>query len=148
MAVDKSYVERNRAATIRMRALVERLSDEELSFRYGKNWTISAALAHLAFWDLRVLHLLDATERNGKLCAAEIDIAVNDIALPLWAAIPPREAARIAVEIAEALDARLENFPQSMLEEIYAFNERWVVRALHRNGHLDAIDAAMRLKLH
>jgi len=144
MVVDKSYVERNRASSSRMRALAERLSDEDLRLRCGRNWTVSAALAHLAFWDLRVMHLLDATERNGKLCVAEIDISVNDIALPLWAAIPPREAARIAVETAEALDTRLENFPQSLLEEIYAFNERWVVRALHRNGHLDAVDAAMK----
>ena len=144
MAFDKSFVESNRASSCRMRALTERLSDEELRRPLGKHWTVSAALAHLAFWDLRVMHLIDATERNGKLCAPEIDIAINDIALPLWAALPPREAARIAVETAEALDKRLENFAPGLLEAIYAYNERWVMRASHRNAHLDAIEEALK----
>jgi hypothetical protein len=69
---------------------------------------------------------------------------VNDWSLPLWAAIPPREAARIAVETAERLDARLESFPAALLEEIYNYNKRWVVRAMHRNEHLDEVDAALK----
>ena len=144
MPADKAYVERNRAATGRMRALAARLSDEELRHPVGKHWTVAITLAHLAFWDLRVLHLLDVTEQNNKLSAPEIDIAVNDLALPLWAAIPPREAARIAIETAERLDRRLENYPPALLDEIHAYNERWVVRALHRDAHLYAVDAALK----
>jgi hypothetical protein len=94
MTHDRSFVERNRASTDRIRAL--------------------------------------------------IDIFVNDLSLPLWAAIPPREAARIAIETAEALDKRLEDFPPALLEEINAYNERWVVRALHRGEHLDDVDAALK----
>jgi hypothetical protein len=128
-----------------MRALVERLSNGGLRLPFGKHWTVSTTLVHLAFWDLRVLYLLDATERNGKLSATpKIDIAINDIALPLWAAIPPREAARIAIETAETLDRRLENFPPALLDEIHDYHERWVVRAVHRNAHLDPVDAALK----
>jgi uncharacterized damage-inducible protein DinB len=144
MAVDKSFVERNRASTNRMRALAERLSDAELQQPVGKKWTVASTLAHIAFWDLRLLHVLDATERNNKLKAPEIDISVNDIALPLWKAVRPREAAQIAVETAETLDKRLENCPTALLEEIHARTERWVVRAVHRNAHLDAVEAALR----
>jgi hypothetical protein len=92
----------------------------------------------------RLLYVLDMTERDGKLCAPEIDILVNDLSLPLWAAIPPRAAARIAVETAEALDNWLESFPPALLEEIYMHYERWVERALHRGEHLDEIEAALR----
>ena len=74
----------------------------------------------------------------------EIDIFVNDLSLPLWAAIPPRAAARIAIETAETLDARLENYPPVLLEDIYAYNQRWVIRALHRNEHLDEVEAALK----
>jgi hypothetical protein len=84
------------------------------------------------------------TLRDGKLFIPEIDIFVNDLSLPLWAAIPPREAARIAIETAEALDRRPEGFPSVLLEEIHAYNERWVVRALHRGEHLDDVDAALK----
>ena len=83
MALDRSYISRNCASTDQMRELVEHLSNEELLLPVAEHWTISSTLAHLAFWDLRVLHLLDATERNGGLIAPEIDIGVNDIALPL-----------------------------------------------------------------
>lgn len=142
MTMDRSFIEQNRASIRRMRTLAERLNDAELQHPVGEHWTVAITLAHLAFWDLRMLYVLDQTERKGKLFIPEIDISVNDMLLPLWAAIPPREAARIAIETAEALDQRLENSPPAFLEEIYANNKRWVMRALHRGEHLDEVEAA------
>ena len=91
------------------------------------------------------MYVLDNTERDSKLFIPEIDIFVNDLSLPLWAAIPPRAAAQIAIETAEVLDKRLEGFPRALLEEIHAYTERWVVRALHRGEHLDEVDAALKI---
>ena len=142
MTMDRSFIERNRASTNRIRGM-SRLSDEELKTPVGQHWTVAIVLAHLAFWDRRVMYVLDMTERGGKLFIPEIDIFVNDLSLPLWAAIPPREAARIAIETAEALDKRLESFPPALLEEIYTYNKRWVERAMHRGDHLDEADAAL-----
>lgn len=90
------------------------------------------------------MYVLDMTEKDGKLFIPEIDIFVNDLSLPLWAAIPPREAARIAIETAETLDKRLEEYSPALLEEIYNYNRRWVIRALHRGEHLDEADAGLR----
>ena len=145
MTLDRSFVELNRASTKRIRDLAARLSDEELQHPVGEHWTVAIVFAHLAFWDRRVLYVLDMTERDGKLFIPEIDIFVNDLSLPLWAAIPPRAAARIASETSEALDKRLENFPPALLEEIHAYNERWVERALHRGEHLDEAEAALKV---
>ncbi len=144
MTLDRSYIEQNRASTNRIRALAARLSDEEMQHRVGEHWSVAIALAHLAFWDRRVMYVLDMTERDGKVFIPEIDVFVNDLSLPLWAAIPPRTAAQIAIETAEQLDNRLENFPPALLEEIYTYNKRWVVRALHRGEHLDEVDAALK----
>ena len=132
MTLDRSFVELNRASTERIRALAARLSDEEMQHPVGEHWTVAIVFAHLAFWDRRVLYVLDMTERDGKLFIPEIDIFVNDLSLPLWAAIPPRGAARIAIETSETLDKRLEEFSPALLEEIYNYNKRWVMRALHR----------------
>jgi hypothetical protein len=143
MPLDGSFIERNRASTERIRAMAARLSDQEMQHPVGEHWTVAIVLAHLAFWDRRVMYVLDQTERDGKLFIPEIDIFVNDLSLPLWAAIPPRDAARIAIETAEQLDRRLEGFSPDLLEEIYAYNKRWVVRALHRGEHLDEADAAL-----
>jgi len=144
MTLDRSFVERNLASRERIRDLAARLSDDELQHRVGEHWTVAITLAHLAFWDRRVLYVLDMTERGGKLFIPEIDIFVNDLSLPLWAAIPPRQAARLAVEAAQEVDRRLETFPPSLLEQIHTYNQRWVVRALHRGEHLDEADAALR----
>ena len=144
MTLDRSFIALNRASTERIRTLAARLSDEEMQHPVGEHWTVAIALAHLAFWDRRVMNILDCTERDGKLVTPEIDIVVNDLSLPLWAAIPPREAARIAIEASEALDKRLEGLPLANLEQIYTYNKRWVLRALHRGEHLDEIEAALK----
>ena len=144
MAIDASYKEQNRASTERIRTLIARLSDEEMQTKVGEHWTIVITLVHLAFWDKRVMHILDVTEREGKLFDLEIDVVINDLSLQLWEAIPPHEASRICIETSEALDKRLEDFPPQLLEELYDHNKRWVVRALHRNEHMNDADAALK----
>lgn len=144
MTVDRGFVERNRASAERIRALAARLSDEEMQHPVGEYWTVAIALAHLAFWERRVLYVLEMTERDGVVFIPEIDIFVNDLSLPLWAAIPPREAARIAIESAQEVDRRLELFPSDLLEQVHGASRRWVERSLHRNEHLDEVDAALK----
>lgn len=144
MVLDRSFVELNRTSTERIRKLVASLNDKQMQTKVGEHWTVSIALAHLAFWDRRVLFGLDMTEREGKLVTPQIDILVNDLSLPLWAVVPAHEAARLAIGTAEELDKRLESFSPAFVEELYNFNKRWVVRALHRGEHLDEVDAALK----
>ena len=143
MTMDRSFIDLNRASTERLRTLAGRLSDKEMQHPVGEHWTVAIALAHLAFWDRRSLYVLDMTERDGKLFPGDLEVFINDLSLPLWAAIPPRDAARLAVETAEELDARLEAFPPQLLEEIYDHSQAWVARGLHRNEHLNDIDKAL-----
>jgi hypothetical protein len=144
MPLDPSYKDLNRVSRERIPALANRLTDAEMQTKVGEHWTVAIVLAHLAFWERRVMYVLDMTEKNGKLFIPEIDIFVNDLSLPLWAVIPPREAARIAMEECEAVDKRLEIYDATLLEEIYNYNKRWVIRALHRNEHLNEADAALK----
>ena len=98
MALDRSFVERNRASTERIRALAARLSDEEMQHPVGEHWTVAIALAHLAFWDRRVMEVLGITERGGKGVIPALDIFVEDLLLPLWAGLPPRARARLRIQ--------------------------------------------------
>lgn len=141
MTLDSSFAEKNQTSTARIRALTARLSDDDLRRPLGEHWTVAIALAHIAFWERRVLAVLDATEREGRVSAPSIDISINDLLLPFWAAMPVREAAQLAIDSAEAVDARLASFPAPLLEEMYAAGPRWVVRAIHRDAHLDEIAA-------
>jgi hypothetical protein len=143
MSVDPTFTQRNQAATRRIREMAK-LNDEAMQTPVGEHWTVAILLAHLAFWERRVQYVLDRTEKDARLFVPEIDIFVNDLSLPLWAAIPAREAARIAIEEAEKVDNRLAAYPPALLEEIFNYNKRWVERSLHRNTHLDEADAALR----
>ena len=87
MSVDRAFVELNRAARARMRALAERLTDDELRQPVGEHWTVAIVFAHLAFLDRRALWVLDATQREGKVVNPDWGIFVNDISLPFWAAL-------------------------------------------------------------
>jgi hypothetical protein len=142
--LDKSFIELNNISRERMLAIADRLSDDEMQTKVGEHWTISIVYAHIAWWDRRVMYVLDMSEKNGKIFIPEIDIFVNDLSLPLWAAVPAREAVRIAMENAEAVDKRLETYPEALLEEIHNYNKRWVIRALHRNEHLDEAESALK----
>jgi hypothetical protein len=51
---------------------------------------------------------------------------------------------RIALETVDVLDKRLEAYSPVLLEEIFNYNKRWVIRALHRNEHLDEADDGLR----
>jgi len=58
MSTDRTYVIQNDAERIRLRSLVARLSDADLARPMPAGWTVAAILAHLAFWDQRILVLL------------------------------------------------------------------------------------------
>jgi hypothetical protein len=90
MVLDRSFIERNRSSTNRIRALAARLSDEEMLHPVGEHWTVAIALAHLAFWDRRVMYVLDKTGQDGKLFIPEIDIFVNDLSLHASASKPQK----------------------------------------------------------
>jgi hypothetical protein len=141
---EKSYIELNRASRERMRKLAESLTDEQMQTKVGEHWTVSIVYVHLAWWERRVLVVLDMTEKEGKLAYPELNVAINDISLPLWEVVPPREAVRIALENAEAVDKRLDVYPEALLEEIHNQYRRWVFRADHRNEHLDEAEAALK----
>ena len=143
MPLDPQIAQANRAASARMRALADRLSDEELRTPVGEHWTVAVVFAHLAFWDQRPLGIIGQVEREGRLEERVVDPVANDYSLQLWLAIPPREAVRIALEATDELDRRLEAASDNTIATILAHNERWVRRHLHRNEHLDEAEAAL-----
>jgi hypothetical protein len=142
--MDGSFVQQNSASTEWLKKLEKSLRDQDKNRKVGEDWTVAVALAHLAFWDRRVQFVLDRTQRDGKLSGLEIDVIVNDLLLPTWEAVPGAEAARLAVETAQALDRQLESLPEVLLEQVKAHNSRWVNGALHRNEHLDELDRALK----
>ena len=137
------YIEANRVQRERLKALVAKLSDDDLRREVGAGWTVAATLAHIAFWDQRVLKLLHRVERQGvgpSPHPADVD-AINDAAKALCLALPPRTAAQLAVSTAEELDRELEKLPDDMLEELAGAGQPIkLLRAEHREYHVDEIE--------
>jgi DinB superfamily len=115
MSEDRPYVEENTQERERMRAIVERVSDDELRISVNPHWTVAAVLGHIAFWDARVLSLADKLERGEPFTSSDTEPEdvdwINDASRELIHAIPPREAARLALEIAEETDATVSGRP-------------------------------------
>jgi hypothetical protein len=149
MGPDRSYIAENEAELTRMRNLVDSLSDEELASPMEAGWTVAAVLGHLAFWDFRIVTLVDRwgpdrkgtpPDAPGSYDAEAVDW-INDAGKPLILAMPPRLVAQVAVGAAGQADRRV----AELSDEHLATNERTgsyvnPLRADHRREHLDEID--------
>jgi len=114
-------------------------------------WTVAGVLAHLAFLDYRIVTLLDRWGTDGQgpppdgpgSYDEEAVGWIDDASRPLILALPPRVAARVAVDAAVAADQRV----AELSEDLLATNERTgsyinVLRAEHRRERLDEIEQA------
>jgi hypothetical protein len=146
MTPDRSYIAENAAALHRLRSLAERLSDAELERPLPDGWTVAAALAHVAFWDQRILALLDrweAGEAPRPIDPADVDW-INEAAKPLCLELAPRASARLAAAIGDAVDRRLARLTDAQLAANAAAGQPLILlRARHRDTHLDEIERAL-----
>ena len=140
--MDRPFIEENRRERERLRALVERLTEDQLNTPLGEDWTVAIALAHLSFWDQRSLTLIRKWKQTGVVEPSPIDVDItNEALLPLWRALAPRTAAELAVTSAEAVDRELEDTTDDMTTRIEREDEKWrVYRCRHRKMHLDQIE--------
>ena len=147
MPEDRQHVADNDFERQRLRSLVARLSDEELSRPMPEGWTVAAVLAHVGFWDARAIFSLDKWGRGIEPSPGDYepdDVAwINDAAKPLCLALPPAVAARLALRLAEEADGRVEALSDELLAKIRLAGPFDVSRANHRREHLDEIERAL-----
>ncbi len=67
----------------------------------------------------------------------------NDSTRPLLHAIPPRQAAEVALRIADETDEVLASLSSELVAKIDDDSPLNLVRAHHRGEHLDQIEAAL-----
>ena len=145
--MDTSYNERNRMQTQRLREL-RNMSDEDLLRPVGDHWTVGTALAHIQYWDGRAVGAIEAWRRHGLPLTLWTDGegVANDVRLPVWRELPPREALEQAIKTAEVLDRIVEDLSPDEAEAVAAQRYRVLDRSMHRSEHLDEIEAALSMK--
>jgi hypothetical protein len=144
------YVSENARELERMRAIVGRLDPATLRQAVNESWTVAGVLAHIAFWDGRALALADKLTRGAPFSADDDEPEdvdwINDASRPLIHAIPPVDAARVALEISEETDRRVASLPPELAARAWPLAEDSplnLLRASHRGEHLDEIEAAL-----
>jgi hypothetical protein len=151
---DRSFVVENQAARERLRSFVGKLTDADMARPLGDGWTVSAALAHLAFWDQRWVEKFREWERTGTVRipfatwhtgeGPPVDVdAMNDALLPWWRAREFPEVRRDVVAAAEAVDQAVERLSDPILEQLLSLRPRTAIRAVHRQEHLAQIERAL-----
>jgi Mycothiol maleylpyruvate isomerase N-terminal domain len=143
MAADRSYIAENDRERRRLEALVGKLDDTTLSRAMPAGWTVAGVLAHLAFWDQRIVTFIDLLKRGVKIPAEDpIEIEwINEAAKPTQLALPPRRAATLAVDTARAIDQAVATLSDELLARNAAAGSPInLLRAEHRREHLDEIE--------
>lgn len=143
------YAEQNTQSRQRLEAFVRRLSDEDLARSTDYGWTVAALLAHLAFWDQRVLVILRRWQAEGFDLSRIDSVAVNDSLRVICHALEPRTAIELCLSSARAVDAELETLTSELvgqMEEHATATETQfrMNRSLHRDGHLNDIESLLK----
>ncbi len=150
MMDERPYIEENTRERERLRTLVERLGEEELRLQVNEYWTVAAVFGHIAFWDARVLSLAGKLDRGVPFSPDDNEPEdvdwINDASRPLIHAIPPIDAAWLALSIAEETDARVATLPVDRLWPTDPESPIYALRASHRGEHLDDVEAALRAR--
>ena len=145
---DRTFIEANRAATAEIRTLVESLSDADLAVDLGEGWTVSMALAHLAFWDewhvARWVHAAQQGQLAPPAADGEVTNRANEALVTTWRALPPRAAVLLMLGAADAADAYVADLDDEALDAARARDgSRWFERSPHRRDHIDQISRAV-----
>lgn len=142
------YAQDNDKSRQRLETLVRRLSEANLARSTDYGWTVAALLAHLAFWDQRMIMILKRWKEEG-LDASPIDTAaVNDSLRVICHALEPHKAIDLCLSSAEAADAELAKLTPELVKQIEEHaaatdTQFRMNRSLHRDGHLNDIEALL-----
>jgi hypothetical protein len=140
------FIVENQAEREHLINLVGKLSDQDLIHPLEAGWTVSAVLAHLAFWDLRALVLLKKWAVEG-IGPSPIDTdVVNEVVRHHCLAIAPPAAAHLVISAAETIDREIEGLSPDMLKNVLEKGTTvHLNRANHRREHLTQIEEALGL---
>ena len=149
MSEDRPYIEANTRERERLRGLVESLDDEALTAPVNEYWTVAGVLGHIAYWDIRFQTLAEKIDRGEPWAPGDAEPDgdwLNDSTRPLIHAIEPREAALLAMRIAQETDALAARLPLNRLWPDDPESPINPARHEHRGEHLDEIEDAIRAR--
>lgn len=142
MGIDQQILQNNAEQLLRLEAFAQ--SGADMGRDLGGGWTVSVALAHMAYWDRRAVGLLKLWDGEGRLPDSVYEDVLNEVLLPEWQAIDPSKALELAISAARAVNAAVEALDGDKAEAIVMMgNQFMLARGEHRKEHLDQIEDAL-----
>lgn len=143
--MNTTYTTENAAERKRLFTLTDRLTDQELARPLPNGWTVATKLAHLAFWDLHYVSLVQEWKQNGFAPVPAAVDPINEAVRAVSSRLPPREVVQLVRNAAETVDREIDALPAELATAIEQGGYRRVLyRAMHRRVHLDQIEDALR----
>ncbi len=106
-------------------------------------WTVSAALAHIAFWDRWVIARWDQYDRDGAIAPIPdnvLDLG-NAAGIAEWRVFSSTQVTDLARGAADTIDCRIAALsPAAIAHAVETGRPAMLDRSLHRDPHLDEID--------
>jgi hypothetical protein len=143
---DEVIDRRNRESTERGRAIVDRISSDDLMRPIDPPWTPAALFAHMAFWDrfahTRWTHAIEAGSSEPFGIDEDLLELLNHAELGHWLDVPADLAVREFLEAAESINQLVASLDDDVLRRTTETRPRLVDRSLHRGEHLDTMESA------
>ena len=146
---ERSYIDTNFRSLERLRDLVDDSNEDSLTAEVNEYWSVAGVLAHMAWWDARVVVFADKIDRGEPWVPTDEEPEgdwLNDttrLVIEGLAPHAPRAAAELALRMAERADARVAELPLDRMAPRDPASPINPVRAEHRIEHLDEIAAAL-----
>jgi hypothetical protein len=131
----------------RLADTIAQLNDTDLTQPLEAGWTVSSVLAHLVFWDMRIVALLEKWNRDGAIGPSEIDAdLINEVTRQLFLLLPARAIAEMCLTWSQKANLAIAALDERTAAEITAKapNVR-LDRTHHRQAHIEEIEAALGL---
>lgn len=140
-----AVLQENREARKRLYTLTSGLGLGKLNRRISNGWTVAMTLAHLAFWDLRQVTMIQRYLKEGVPPGSLDADAVNAPLSVLSKAVPPAATVKLAQDAARTIDREIEKLTPAQFKKLLKLGlERNLRRSLHRKHHLDKVEKILR----
>ena len=146
VAEANDLIARNQRTLLDIRALVDPLRMSDLPRVTASGWSVSATLAHLAFWDDWVAERWRRWLEKGRFDDLPDDLTelVNAAGIRIWNLARPELVKATVVEAAEAVAIAIAELPEAALHDAIATRRLAMIdRSLHWAPHLHEIAEAM-----
>jgi uncharacterized damage-inducible protein DinB len=145
---DRSFQRANDESRQRLTRLTETLTPAQMQVDLGEGWTVTSALAHMAFWDRWQAERWSQSLAGKWTSADESVIAAEHLANvalhPFWAGLEADYVPALAVAAATRIDSLIAAAPDSVVDAIEGTPSAYLLhRYRHRNEHLDHIDRSI-----